>query len=96
MAEAQPLPGHRPLSPGSFNYYLSPRHSCRNGNSVQLLSPTPVILAEAGIQSPFSHLTSTGLQEWSRWEIGLSTRRVLADKTVLAHEGVSGFPLRRE
>ena len=37
-----------------------------------------------------------GLQEWFRLDIGLSTRRVLVDKTVLAHEGGSGFLLRRE
>ena len=37
-----------------------------------------------------------GMQEWSRWDVVLSTRRVLAAIIVLAHDQGSGFPLRRE
>ena len=37
-----------------------------------------------------------GLQEWSGWDDGLSTRRVLLGITVLAFDQGSGFPLRRE
>ena len=62
---------------------------CENDGA--LGAPTPVILAAAGIQSPFSHRRNddVGLQEWSRWDVDLSTRRVLAGITALAHDGAA-------
>ena len=39
---------------------------------------------------------AVGLQKWSRWDVDLSTRRVLDGITALAHDQGSGFPLRRE
>ena len=56
------------------------RHSRRSGNPEPFLPPNP----------------SASLQEWSRWDVDLSTRRALASITILAHDGSSGFPLRRE
>ena len=76
------------------------------------LDKAMVILAATGIQSPFPLLPSfspqresralspiqpdAGLQEWSRWEVDMSTRSVLVGITFLVHDQGSGFPLRRE
>ena len=81
---------------GSVDYNRILRRSCRNGNLEPILTPTPVILAAAGIQSPFPIQPGACLQECSRWDVNLSIRRVLVGTTVLAHNQGSGFPLRRQ
>ena len=42
---------------GSFDYLCIPHHSCCNGNLEPISTPTPVIPAATGIQSPFPHPT---------------------------------------
>ena len=85
-----------PQDLGSFDYHRILRHSCRNGNLEPILTPTPVILAAAGIQSPDYVPRLLCQLRRAGWTGRRPPGTFLQTRTRLDGEKGSGFPLRRE